>query len=140
MRRIVFGVVWIVCAISLVTASAGASGGSGGYGGGGNYSPQQRTDAAYERGKKVAKGRAPSARGFEVCVAASSEEADEDGSLVAKELSAGSLRPLRKTSPGQVAARLVDCTDATRLASDQLSQRDLSDLVYYLNKRYRLRL
>jgi len=138
MRRIVFGVGWIVGTISLVAVSAWASGGSGGYGGGG--SPQQRTDAAYERGKKVAKGRAPSAHGFEVCVAVSSEEADEDGRLVAKELSAGSLRPLRKTSPGQVAARLVDCTDASRLASDQLSQRDLSDLVYYLNKRYRLRL
>ena len=142
MRRIAYGLGWIVCVVSMATATAWASGGGGGFGGGGpSYSGStSRTDPAYERGKKVAKGRAPSIRGLKVCVAVSSEEPDEDGQLIAKKLSARVLRPLRETSPNELARRLVDCKDVEQRAAGKLSRRDLSDLVHYLNKRYKLRL
>ncbi|MEM9174263.1 MAG: hypothetical protein AAGC67_03445 [Myxococcota bacterium] len=142
MRKSAFTGVGVVCLVSLMAATASASGG-GGYGGGGGFgggSVRERTDPAYERGKRVAKGRAPSARGFKVCVAVSSEDTDEDGRLVAKRFSSRSLRPLRATTATTVARRLVDCKDVTASADQRLSVRDLSDLVHYLNKRYKLRL
>ena len=144
MRRSVLGLGGVILLVAMISPPVLASGGGGGgYGGGRGFDyggSRERTDPAYERGKKVAKGRAPSARGVKVCVAVSSEESDEDGKLVAKKLSARTLRPLRETSPTAVAKRLVDCGDVTAPAGELLSLRDLSDLVHYLNKRYKLRL
>lgn len=134
---LVFGLGWT----SPVFASGGYGGGGGGYRGGGDLGrrPTSRTDTVYERGKRVARGRAASNRGFKVCLAKEVDAGAEIASVrEAEALNRRSLRPYRDGRRASLVEHLVDCKDVDVLARAELSTTDMDALVHYLNKRFKL--
>lgn len=123
--------------ISAVLLSASALA-SGGYGGGGGYSggsgfKSRPVDQAYEYGKSVYKGRNKAYGKIKYCITS------EDGAEKVK-LKRGSLKPYKGGTFADLAGNLYNCDAPDTAIKDILSLNDLQHVLYYLNKRYKLKL
>ena len=116
--------------LSIISSTAFASGGGASYGGSYNSKPKA-IDTKYEYGKTVYQGRAKKVGKVSFCVA--------NGNSVTP-VKASSLRPFKKGSVRNLTSSLYDCDNTSQKISDKISSKDLSYVVYYLNKRFRLRL
>ena len=117
----------------MATTTAVASGVSGG-GGIGSQTPQpsQRvTDERYEYGKALYLGRLPEAPKLSYCVVVDEE---------ATKLKRRSLKPFRKKSKLELANALVKCEAPDQLALKSLEPGQAAFVIYYLDKRFRLKL
>ena len=113
---------------ALVSGGAFASGSSYNYG----YSaPKPKpVDTRYEYGKTIYQGRAHNLGRINFCI--------NDGENLTP-VKASSLRPFKRGSTRNLSSSLYNC-DTNRKVSDTVNSRDLSYVVYYLDKRFRLHL
>lgn len=123
----------ITIALSGTTAFASGGGGGGGFGGGGgSYSqPQRQVDETYEVGKAIFNGRQSGVASISYCVASG------DVKLPVK---SKSLSDYKKTTYDNLSQNLYNCDKPDTLIATELSNDNLLYVLYYLNKRYRLKL
>lgn len=118
----------------LIACSSFASGGTGGLGGlsgGTGSTPQREVDESYEYGKAVYLGRSPDAEKLQYCVLVEGE---------AKKLKRKTLKPYRKKTRVELANALYRCDDTSKLALNSLKREQVAFVLYYLNKRFKLKL
>lgn len=127
---------FLALCLTFFTSVAFASGGGGG-GGGGSYSggaPKRVVDQNYETGKNIFRGRNDLYADLKICVN------DSATSEVVK-ISRRSLKPYKGSTVSDFAANLVDCNAEERVQiTDKVAIEDMNLVLYYLNKRYRLKL
>lgn len=119
---------------SLIACSSFASGGTGGLSGlsgGAGSAPQRAVDESYEYGKAVYLGRSPDAEKLQYCVLVEGE---------AKKLKRKTLKPYRKKTRVELANALYRCDDTSKLALNSLKREQVAFVLYYLNKRFKLKL
>lgn len=104
-------------------------------GGGGYTSPQPArvVDQSYEAGKNIFAGRNDAYAGVEFCIndAESSEKV---------KVTRGSLAAHKGTSVQDFADSLYNCNAPEQPLIAQMAGEDLNTVLYYLNKRYKLKL
>ena len=110
-----------------------ASGGGGGSYGGTTSLPAVQTDPWYERGKLIYSGRSKSYKGIKYCL-----KTDQSTELLA--IKSKVMKPYKKKTYNDLAADLYNCKVPTQQAASFLKEKDILALVYYLNKRYKLKL
>lgn len=117
----------------LIASSSFASGGSGGGPGAPNVGSHQprEVDESYEYGKAVYLGRLPDSEKVKYCVLVDGE---------AKKLKKRTLKPYRRKTRTDLANALYRCDDSTTLALASLKREQVAFVLYYLNKRFRLKL
>ena len=113
---------------SLALASGG--GGGGGFSRG-SYNPPRVTDQNYELGKSIYLGRNKNIPKVKYCVDNGTEKVKVKGST---------LKPFKKKSQKELASKLYDCNDPETLIFTKIGSNNLAYAMYYLNKRYKLRL
>ena len=125
----------LVLAGSPAAWASGSYGGNsgGGYRGGDVFSPGSRTDALYERGKALSRGRVRAHRGVELCIV-------EAEGAEPREIGFRSLSSFRGGQRADLARHLVVCDAPEVSAREKLGESDEAALVHYLERRYRLRL
>ena len=103
--------------------------------GGGSYynhkSRNKEVDAAYELGKSIYRGRKEGAPKLNYCIA---EEQDK------VKLKRKSIKKFKKSTYAELAQNLYDCDKPNELVSKSLSSHQLSHVLYYLDKRFKLKL
>lgn len=108
-----------------------ASGGD--YGGGLERSAQSaRVDHTYENGKSLFTGRHSSHRKIKYCFV------KEDGS--AQKIKSKNIKQFRKQPTNSLISALHRCDDISQNISQVMNRNELISTVYYLNKRYKLKL
>lgn len=126
----------LICGLlaCLATANSFASGGTGGLGGltgGTGPTPQRNVDESYEYGKAVYLGRLPESEKVKYCVLV-------DGEV--KKVKRKTLKPYRKKTQVELANALYRCDDPSKLALHSVKQEQVAFVLYYLNKRFKLKL
>lgn len=125
-------VLFVILLGSLPTL-AYASGTSGGFND--QTRPEPRiVDPTYERGKAVANGKIRDYGKAKVCVLPANEEA-KGGKLKRK-----TLKPYRSVDVNVFATRLYICDQPELKAGEALESGDFLAVIYYLNKRFKLKL
>lgn len=123
---------------SLLTLHAQASGSSsssgGSYNSRGFENRSAQVDTYYEHGKTIFKNRKSTYPDFSFCIAS---ELDES---IATKIKRKNMKFLKETSVQTVAENLVNCDQPDQLALHVLNRDDLIAVIYYLNKRYKLKL
>lgn len=113
---------------ALLSSGAFASGGSYNYG---YDAPKPKpVDTRYEYGKTIYQGRAKNIGKINFCI--------DNGEAVSP-VKAKTLRPFKRGSVRNLTSNLYNC-DTSQKISETINSKDLSYVVYYLNKRFRLRL
>ena len=92
---------------------------------------ERKVDERYEYGKAVYLGREPGTTKIPYCVLVDGEP---------KKLKRRTLKPYRKGSVVDFANALYHCDDPSKLALLSLAKDQVPHVLYYLNKRYRLKL
>jgi len=115
---------------ALLSSGAFASGGSYNYGYDAPKPKPKPVDTRYEYGKTIYQGRATNIGKIKFCV--------NDGEAISP-VKTSTLRPFKRTSVRNLTSNLYNC-ETSQKASETISSKDLSYIVYYLNKRFRLRL
>lgn len=126
----------LVLAIGITPLHSVEASGSGGYGGGSFPStPRQPkpVDVVYEHGKSLNSGRNNTYRDVRVCVT------DEKTGKLSK-VKKKHLKSFKKGSAQELATVLLNCNQPDQKISEVYKQSDLSALIHYFNKRYKLRL
>ena len=120
----------------LFAATAQASGGGGGSYSSGSFpkAKARQTDHTYEHGKAIFHGRAANHKGVNFCVLSTKSK-----SGFAK-VKRKTVKHLKKTSYLRVAENLVTCDDSKQPIQQLLTRGEVNAVVYYLNKRYKLKL
>ncbi len=106
---------------------------SGSYGGGRSYdrSEPKQIDQTYETGKALFKGRGSSAGKLNYCISVGDE-------LLPVKRS--SLQNYKNSSYNDVANQLFNCDQPDTKIAEQLTKDELLYVMYYLNKRFKLKL
>ncbi len=121
----------VLCLFVLSTSLSHVSVASGG--GGGFYDDEPTpVDHTYEAGKAIFKGRNQAYKPHTFCVV------DQKTGEVTK-IKRKTIKPYKRQPAGNLMNNLYSCEDTTTRARAILGE-DLPFLVYYLNKRYSLRL
>ena len=115
---------------AMVGSTVHASGGGGG-GYGSVQSAPRVIDQRYENGKAIYQGRSRSNPKIKYCIDNGTEKVALKGS---------SLKPFKKKSQRELASKLYDCNDPDVLVIDKIGGSKLGSALYYLNKRYKLKL
>lgn len=119
---------------SLIASTSFASGGTGGLSGlsgGTGATPHRNVDESYEYGKAVYLGRLPESEKLKYCVLV-------DGEV--KKVKRKTLKPYRKKTQVELANALYRCDDPSKLALHSVKQEQVAFVLYYLNKRFKLKL
>ena len=116
---------------SIETFASGGYGGGGGGGYGGAPAHQRQIDERYEYGKAVYNGRLPGSTKYKYCVTSKGEKLPLKGSR---------LKPFKKTSYQELSDNLFSCEEPDKLMSTLVAKKDYFFTLYYLNKRYRLKI
>jgi len=112
---------------SFALASGGYSGGSGG-----NYNRQAKpVDQTYEVGKAIFKGRKSGEPSLEYCVLSDGEKVP---------LKRSSVQEFKNSTYDEFAKSLFQCDKPESLVSEGLTRDSLLYVLYYLNKRHKLKL
>lgn len=125
--------VFALSVMLIFSGSVAASGSSGGGGYGSDYStPQPKVvDQRYELGKAIYLGRAPNTKKYKYCV-------EVDGKP--KKIKSSRLKPFKNGTRQALADALINCKQPDQRVLSQLDKGQQSYVLYYLNKRYKLRL
>ena len=116
-------------------ASGGGGGGGGGFGGGslGGSAPAPRpVDQTYEVGKAIYNGRADSAPKLSYCVKGEGNEMVPLKGKTAKEY--------KRATYNDFANALYNCDVPENRIAQELEREDFLYVLYYLNKRHKLKL
>ncbi|MGI9319599.1 MAG: hypothetical protein ACR2QW_19880 [bacterium] len=92
---------------------------------------QTNVDNLYEEGKSYYYARGEGGKRVDYCI--------RNGDQLDK-VSRRSLKPFQNTSAAELSAHLCDCEQPDQMIDGQLNDRQISAVIYYLNKRYRLSL
>lgn len=106
---------------------------SGGFGGSYSNFPDRPTDHRYETGKSIFKGRHSAYRGVTTCIK------DSVSNKVVK-LKRKHLKSYKRGSSSALLDNLYNCKQPDQKLADFMKSRDARMLMYYLNKRYKLKL
>lgn len=119
-----------------ISTSVFASGG-GGYGGGfsGSGVNSRSVDRLYEAGKSIAKGRNKTYGKLKICVVDTQTEELEKVKIKSK-----TMKPYKGKTLVELANNLYDCENPEQPIFKVLSRDDMNLVLYYLNKRYKLKL
>lgn len=123
---------FVILCLTIFSTSVLASSGGGGYSR--SAPPAQRTvDQAYETGKNIFAGRNDAYAGVKYCInnAETSEKV---------KVTRSSLKPHKKSNLQDFASNLYDCNAPEQPLISTMATQDMNMLLYYLNKRYRLKL
>ena len=120
----------LIAFATLIVLSGNLHASSGGGVGGRDYTFSNTVDQKYERGKANYFSRGVDGKRRNYCI----KKGDE---LV--RLTASSVREFTRASTDTLRSNLYLC-DSSVLAKEQLSPNQMSSILYYLNKRYRLSL
>lgn len=123
LSRVIAGIVF-----ATLTTVTYASGG-GGYGS--TPTSVQSVDQAYEVGKSVYRGKAPGLKKIKYCV---------DNGTEKVKVKRKNLKSFKNGKARDLAAALYDCDNPDTKIHQILSNADISSVMYYLNKRFRLKL
>lgn len=120
----------------LISGTSFASGGIGGGGMSGSAgSPstarKHKVDESYEYGKAVYLGRSSDAKKLAWCVLVDGE---------AKKVKKKTLKPYRRKTQSELANALYLCNEPSTLALTALKREQIAFVLYYLNKRFKLKL
>ena len=122
----------VVCFVSsAVFASGGDSNEDTGDGTGGGGSFGDAVDRTYESGKSIYTGRKKTAPKLSYCVRV------DDAVIPVKRKS---LKPFKGTSFTELSKHLFRCDEPTKSIISELERTDFIHVIYYLDKRYRLKL
>ncbi len=124
--------VFSLCLLSTWVIASGSAGADVGRAFGGGY--ESRTDPIYEQGKAVYKGRIKEYGKVKYCLVSAESET---GAIKIKRKS---MKRYKKQSVQALVNDLRFCEQESGKLTQVLSREHLSYLVYYLNKRYRLKL
>ena len=117
---------------STASFASGAYGGAGGgLTGGSSVAQPREIDPVYEAGKAIYTGRQKGIDKINYCVKV------DDQLLPVKRKT---LKPYKKTSYSKLANNLFNCDQPEAQIGTQLGREDLTFVLYYLNKRHRLKL
>jgi len=119
----------LVPALSLFASATVLASGGGGFSAGGNSN--QRVDQQYELGKSYYKSRLADGSKLEYCV---------KGDSGLKKLSRRSAKQFKKGSVSAFVDSLYNCDSPDQKIADLVSDEQGNAILYYLNKRYKLRL
>lgn len=112
--------------------ASGGGGGGGGFSGGSYNSPQARpVDQTYELGKAIYTGRAKGEPSLEYCIAVEGEKLP---------LKRKSVKVFKDSTYNEFANNLYNCEEPDQLVAETLTRDSLLYVVYYLNKRHKLKL
>jgi len=114
-----------------ILASGGGSYGGGGGGYGGGQIQQRQVDQTYEVGKAIFKGRQNGVARISYCIASGE---------VKLPVKSKTIKAYKKTTYDELAKNLYNCDKPDSLVANELSKDNLLYVLYYLNKRYSLRL
>ena len=106
---------------------------SGGFGGYNSSFSHRSTDHRYETGKSIFKGRHSAYRGVKTCIK------DTASNKVVK-LKSKHLASYKRGAASALFHNLYNCARPDQKLADFMRPRDASLLMYYLNKRYKLKL
>ena len=104
--------------------------GTRGYRGQSSIKPRQ-VDHTYEYGKSVFNGRAKSTKKYAYCVKVEGEKIP---------LKKRSIKSFKKGTVVAFANALYDCDRPNQKIGLEMAREDFQSLIYYLNKRYRMKL
>lgn len=115
------------------TSSASGGGFSGGGGGfsSSSRSPQRQVDQNYEVGKSIYTGRARGEPSLEYCIVVEGEKVP---------VGRKSIKGFKQATYNDFASSLYRCDEPEELISESLTRDSLLYVVYYLNKRHKLKL
>lgn len=116
-------------AVLFAGSTVSLASGTGDYGQEGLY--QNKVDTLYEEGKTYYYGRGDDGKRIDYCI----KKGDQ-----LERVSRRSLKQFVNTSADELSAHLCDCDEPEKMIDGQLDDRQLSAVIYYLNKRYRLSL
>lgn len=119
----------VFAASAIVSSATQASG--GGYGGGSVGATSTPVDHNYELGKAIYSGRSKQAPKIKYCI--------DDGTEKVK-LKRSSLKAFKRKSQSELAGKLYDCDEPDTLALNKIGGDNMAYVLYYLNKRYKLRM
>ncbi|MFK8019786.1 MAG: hypothetical protein AB8B86_08470 [Pseudomonadales bacterium] len=127
-------VVLIACLSSTTVLGSGGGGGIGSRGGlGGSDQSSRPIDQVYEYGKSIITGRHTDYRKLKVCIVHS--DSQEKVKLKRK-----TAKAYKESSADLFANSLYICDKPEVLLRTELAHNDLLSALYYLNKRYALKL
>ena len=129
--RFVIGAVFLMPFAAFASGSVGGGGGYGGGTGGSYQSAPRAVDERYEYGKAVFNGRISGIKAYQYCL-------DIDGEK--KPLKRKTIKAYKKKTQLELANAIYDCERPELLVGQEMAKAEFSFLVYYLNKRYRLKL
>jgi len=110
-------------------ASACFASGTGDYGQEGLF--QTKADHFYEEGKTIFYAKGADGKPVNYCI----KQAEQ-----LERVSRRTLRQFENTSAEELSAHLRNCDQPEQMIEEQFDDRQLSAMIYYLNKRYRLSL
>lgn len=119
---------FLVSALFAGTSASFASG-TGDYGQESLF--QTKADHFYEQGKSIFYAKGADGNPINYCI----KKAEQ-----LERVSRRSLRQFENTSAEELSAHLRDCDQPEQMIEQQFNDRQLSAMIYYLNKRYRLSL
>jgi hypothetical protein len=111
---------------SPLSTASGTIGGAGGI-----QAPQRVVDERYEYGKSVYLGREPGVAKISYCLQSEDKP---------RKLRRRALKPFRGGPAGEFASALVNCDAPEQRALTGLKPEQARLVLYYLNKRYKLKL
>lgn len=118
----------LVVILSAIPAIGFASGSTGDYG---SNRQVKEVDPAYERGKSIFTGRSKQYKKYKFCmVNGSTQETSK--------LSRKTLKTFKGSNYQALSESIVKCDEPNKPITSVVSQDDLSLLLYYVNKRYKL--
>ena len=117
----------------LLMAAMGSVQASGGFGGNAGRLQTQVVDPLYEEGKAVFNGKTSRHGKIDYCVRV-------PGSSEVEKLRRKTLKSFKRSKVREFAESLHDCNMPDRKIAEVLGQEDFRAIIYYLNKRYRLKL
>jgi len=122
----------LTMASAALLAQSSVSFASGGGGGGGfTPAPQRKVDQTYEVGKAIFTGRAKGEPSLEYCIAVDGEKVP---------VKRKSIKAYKEATYNDFARGLYNCDEPDKLVADSLTRDSLLYVVYYLNKRHKLKL
>ena len=132
MKIKLFAITSLLITLPLFCYASGTTGDSGSYGQS-DSKPTRQIDQVYERGKAIYTGRSKQYRKYKFCII------DKTSQKPVK-ITSKRLKPFKKTTYQQVANEIVKCDEADKAITSIVHIDDLALIVYYLDKRYRLKL
>ncbi len=135
-KKIIAHSIWLTMLVLLMSTSVTYASGTIFNGGSQSQNairPSAPVDARYERGKGLLKGAKAPYKGIKFCI--STDNAEKPVQKIKRKL----IKTYKSTSANILASKIVTCDDG-KLLLEVMNKTDAINLLYYLNKRFKLKL